>query len=225
MGGVSSQPGSSPRGRCSKRRQRYGGAASRCGLGAGGGGPLPFRACHASRRRAGVASSGPSHRRRKTQSASSDERESSHGEKVVGDDDRHATGSRQSHRGEVTQRTRHARKPLEARGLAHSAKAKRAMTSRTKHHAAGPNQRKETRALPSALQRRRQEALQRSLAGDPSEVICREMGCAKSWLYKWKNRYQVTEPAWFQEHARRPETTPTQTPDALEADIVRRRHT
>ena len=79
--------------------------------------------------------------------------------------------------------------------------------------------------MPSALQRRRQEALKRYLAGDPIEVICREMGCAKSWLYTWKHRYQVTEPDWFQEHSRRPETTPTKTPDALEAEIVRLRHT
>jgi transposase-like protein len=99
------------------------------------------------------------------------------------------------------------------------------MTSRTKHHAAGQNQREETRALPSALQRRRQEALERYLAGDPIAVICREIGCAKSWLYKWKNRYQATEPEWFQEHSRRPETTPTKTPDALGAEIVRLRHT
>jgi transposase-like protein len=99
------------------------------------------------------------------------------------------------------------------------------MTSRTKHHSAGQNQRGETRTLPAALQRRRQEALERYLAGDPIEVICREMGCSKSWLYKWKNRYQVTEPDWFQEHSRRPETTPTKTPDALEAEIVRLRQT
>ena len=83
----------------------------------------------------------------------------------------------------------------------------------------------ETRTSPAALQRRRQEVLERYLAGDPIEVICREMGCAKSWLYTWKHRYQVTEPDWFQEHSRRPETTPTKTPDALEAEIVRLRHT
>ena len=83
----------------------------------------------------------------------------------------------------------------------------------------------ETRTSPEALQRRRQEVLERYLAGDPIEVICREMGCAKSWLYKWKNRYQVTEPDWFQKHSRRPETTPTKTPDTLEAAIVRLRHT
>jgi predicted RNase H-like nuclease len=51
------------------------------------------------------------------------------------------------------------------------------------------------------------------------------MGCSKSWLYKWKKRYQVTEPEWFQEHSRRPKTAPTKTPDALEAEIVRLHHT
>ena len=83
----------------------------------------------------------------------------------------------------------------------------------------------EPRTSPATLQRRRQEGLERSLAGDPIEVICREMGCAKSWFYTWKHRYQVTEPEWFQEHARRPETSPTKTPATLEADIVRLRHT
>jgi hypothetical protein len=76
----------------------------------------------------------------------------------------------------------------------------------------------------SALQLRRQEALERYLAGDPIAVICRELGCAKSWLYKWKKRYQFAELAWLQEHSRRPGTTPTKTPEALEAEIVRLRH-
>jgi hypothetical protein len=79
------------------------------------------------------------------------------------------------------------------------------------------------RTVPSELQWRRQEALERYLAGDPIAVICREMGCAKSWLYKWKKRYQFADPAWLQEHSRRPGTTPTKTPDALEAEIVRLR--
>lgn len=79
----------------------------------------------------------------------------------------------------------------------------------------------ETRTSPAALQRRRQEVLERYLAGDPIEVICREMGCAKSWLYKWKNRYQVTEPDWSQAHSRRPQTTPTKTPEAVASEIVR----
>ena len=57
------------------------------------------------------------------------------------------------------------------------------------------------------------------------EVMCREMGCSKSWLYKWKNRYEGTEPGWVEERSRRPQSTPTQTPDALAAAIVRLRQT
>jgi transposase-like protein len=86
-------------------------------------------------------------------------------------------------------------------------------------------QKEGTRPAPSTLQRRRHEALERYLAGDPIAVICQEMGCSKSWLYKWKKRYQVTEPNWVQEHSRRPETTPTKTPEALEAEIVGLRQT
>src|SRR6476661_8324969 len=97
----------------------------------------------------------------------------------------------------------------------------RAMTSRTNRHLVGQNHMEETRTSPEALQRRRQEALERYLAGDPIEVICREMGCSKSWLYKWKKRHQFTEPDWVQEHSRRPQSMPTKTPDRLEADIIR----
>lgn len=99
------------------------------------------------------------------------------------------------------------------------------MTSRTNRHSEGRNRRVKTSTWSSALEWRRQEAVERSLAGDPLEVICREMGCSTSWVYTWKNCYQVTEPDWLQEHSRRPATTPTKTPDALEAQIVRLRRT
>ena len=97
----------------------------------------------------------------------------------------------------------------------------RAMTSRTNRSFAGENQQGGTRRSPAALQRRRHEALERYLAGDPIAAICREMGCSKSWLYKWKKRHHFTEPDWVQEHSRRPRTSPTKTPAALEAEIVR----
>ena len=99
------------------------------------------------------------------------------------------------------------------------------MTSRINRHSEGQNHSGTTRTSPSALERRRQDVVERYLLDDLIEVICREMGCSKSWLYKWKNRSQVTEPDWFQEHSRRPETTPAKTPDALEAEIVRLRNT
>ena len=99
------------------------------------------------------------------------------------------------------------------------------MTSRTKRHSEGENPKGKTQGSPCALQRRRQEALTRYVAGEPIAVICREMGCSKSWLYKWKRRYEGTEPAWVEERSRRPQSTPTKTLDALEAEIVWLRQT
>ena len=94
------------------------------------------------------------------------------------------------------------------------------MTSRTNRRSGCRNQGDTSEARPSDLEQRRQLAVQRYLDGAPIEVICQEMGCAKSWLYKWKNRYQATDPAWSQERSRRPATTPAKTPEAIEAEIV-----
>ena len=52
------------------------------------------------------------------------------------------------------------------------------------------------------------------------EGICQELSCSKSWWYKWKKRYQVTDPERVQEHSRRPQRSPTKTPDTREAEIV-----
>jgi putative transposase len=72
----------------------------------------------------------------------------------------------------------------------------------------------------SVLSLRRQDAIERYLAGAPIETICREMGGAKSWLSKWKNRYEARQPTWFQERSRRPRSAPTHTPEALARAIV-----
>ena len=74
------------------------------------------------------------------------------------------------------------------------------------------------------LELRSQDAVERSLAGEPIEAICREMGGAKSWLYKWKKRYEASTPTWVQECARRPKRTPTPMPEALERAIVHSRN-
>ena len=95
------------------------------------------------------------------------------------------------------------------------------MTSRTNGQSEGQNLSARTDTPLSALEKRRQEAVQRYVDGEPIAQICREMSCAKSWLYKWKNRYQVTEPDWSTAHSRRPETTPSKTPETIEAQIVR----
>ena len=99
------------------------------------------------------------------------------------------------------------------------------MTSRTNRHAEGRNQGGAGEVAPADLESRRQLAVKRYLNGDPIEQICREMGCSKSWLYKWKNRYQAAEPTWSQERSRRPKTTPAKTPEAIEAEITRLRQT
>jgi hypothetical protein len=99
------------------------------------------------------------------------------------------------------------------------------MTSRTNHHAEWHDQSGNLPAPLSALQRRRQDAVKRYLDGDPIEAICRELGCSKSWLYKWKTRYEASEPTWSQERSRRPRTTPTKTPAAVAMAIVGLRET
>ena len=99
------------------------------------------------------------------------------------------------------------------------------MASRTNRHSEGQNQADHLTVSRSARDLRRQEALKRYLAGAPLEAICRELGCAKSWLSKWKKRYEASDPTWSQERLRRPRTTPTKTPEALEKDIVRLRDT
>jgi transposase-like protein len=99
------------------------------------------------------------------------------------------------------------------------------MTSRTNRYAESRNQGGTTAAAFSDLEHRRQLAVARYLDGAPIAVICQEMGCAKSWLYKWKKRYGATESTWSQERSRRPKTTPSKTPEAIEAALIALRQT
>ena len=114
-----------------------------------------------------------------------------------------------------------ARKPLQATGCVNPVQWRCVRTSRTNPRSAGQKQKSKARLSPATRQQRREEALKRYLAGDPMEMICREMGCSRGWLYKWKKRHQGTEPDWVLEHSRRPKSTPTKTPDALDAEIIR----
>jgi transposase-like protein len=126
------------------------------------------------------------------------------------------TGSRQR----VQQECAPSPRRLHGRYRLHG-KGECAMTSRTNRHSGGRNQGDPGEVAPSDLEQRRQLAVERYLAGDPIAVICQEMGCAKSWLYKWKHRYQATEPAWFTARSRRPETTPSKTPETVAVAIMR----
>jgi len=72
---------------------------------------------------------------------------------------------------------------------------------------------------------RRQRALDRYLAGDPLEDICRDLACAKSWLYTWRDRSRATDPSWSAARSRRPRTTPTTTPQRIAQVVVALRQT
>jgi len=74
-------------------------------------------------------------------------------------------------------------------------------------------------------EQRRQRAIDRYLAGDPIEDICRELAGAKSWLYQWRDRYLATAPSWSAARSRHPRTTPTKTPQRTAQVVVALRQT
>jgi len=67
---------------------------------------------------------------------------------------------------------------------------------------------------------RRRQTLDTYLANDKIEDICRHLACAKSWLYKWRKRYDAANPAWVQERSTRPKHSPTRTPAHVARAIV-----
>src|SRR6266851_5699739 len=69
-------------------------------------------------------------------------------------------------------------------------------------------------------EQRRTQAIDTYLAGDKVEDICRQLACSKSWLYKWRDRYDAQNPAWTQERSTRPKSHPTQTPERVEQAVV-----
>jgi len=79
--------------------------------------------------------------------------------------------------------------------------------------------------MTNAQAQRRERAIDRYLAGDPIEDICRELACSNSWLYTWRDRYLATDPSWTEERSRSPRTTPTKTPPRIEQVVVALRHT
>jgi putative transposase len=69
-------------------------------------------------------------------------------------------------------------------------------------------------------EQRRLQAIDHYLAEDKVEDICRQLACSKSWLYKWRNRYDAHHAAWAQERPTRPKRHPTQTPEHVERAVV-----
>jgi putative transposase len=79
--------------------------------------------------------------------------------------------------------------------------------------------------MAQAHAQRRHRASARYLAGDPLEDICREVACATSWLYTWRERSLAPDPSWSAALSRRPRTTPTKTPHRLAQVVVALRQT
>jgi putative transposase len=67
---------------------------------------------------------------------------------------------------------------------------------------------------------RRHQAMEQYLANDKVEDICQQLACSKSWLYKWRARYDATNPAWMQQRSTRPKHSPTQTPAHVVQAVV-----
>ena len=74
-------------------------------------------------------------------------------------------------------------------------------------------------------EQRRQQAVVWYLAGEKIEAICRDMHCSKSWLYKWKARYQADNPGWATGLSTQPRHKPSQTPEPMEQRVVTLRRT
>jgi hypothetical protein len=77
----------------------------------------------------------------------------------------------------------------------------------------------------NSQERRRHQAIARYLAGDKIEAICRDLHCAKSWLYKWKARYQANDPVWATGRSTQPKSRPRQTPQPIVQSVLRLHHT
>jgi len=69
-------------------------------------------------------------------------------------------------------------------------------------------------------EQRRLQAINKYLADDKVEDICRQLACSKSWLYKWRGRYDAHNPAWAQERSKSPKRHPTHTPESVERAVV-----
>jgi transposase-like protein len=78
--------------------------------------------------------------------------------------------------------------------------------------------------MPPREEQRRKQAIARYLADEKIEDICQARGGSKSWLYKWRDRYQADDPHWATERTSRPRTTPAKTSNTIEQAVVSLRH-
>ena len=73
--------------------------------------------------------------------------------------------------------------------------------------------------MPDTEEQRRKQAIARYLADDKIEDICKAIGGSKSWLYKWRDRYQADDPHRQRAH-QKTEDHPAKTPKTIEQAVV-----
>jgi putative transposase len=66
-------------------------------------------------------------------------------------------------------------------------------------------------------------AVQRYLAGENPESICKSLSKTTRWLYKWLARHTSDDPSWCNDQSRRPLASPNRTPAEIEkiVELVR----
>jgi putative transposase len=69
-------------------------------------------------------------------------------------------------------------------------------------------------------EKQRVRAVQRFLSGEKPEPICASMGRSRAWLYRWVNRYNVNDNAWFKSQSTSPKNVTNRTPVEIE-EIVK----
>jgi len=69
------------------------------------------------------------------------------------------------------------------------------------------------------MQQERIWAVQRFFAGEKPQSICASLGHARSWLYKWIERFVSDDPLWYQGKSRQPLHNAQRTPAEIEEII------
>lgn len=68
-------------------------------------------------------------------------------------------------------------------------------------------------------QEKRINAIKRFLQDEEISIICRSLGHSRRWFYYWLERYDPSDPAWFQNHPRVPKEVSSKTPEHVERMI------
>lgn len=64
-------------------------------------------------------------------------------------------------------------------------------------------------------------AIERFLAGDSIQQICKDLNRGRSWFYKWRKRYQANPDGdWYKEQSKAPKTMPDKTDTRTESLII-----